>query len=56
MDERYRSKYSLGLIENLDNIRDTGLDSFIETENARRICPRCGKAMCVHDRQGHSCD
>ena len=42
LDKRYKAKYSMSMIENLDRIRDFGLDRFMETENSRWVCPRCG--------------
>lgn len=48
LDKRYRSKYHMSMIQNLNEISRTGLESFIEKENARWVCPRCGKLLCVH--------
>jgi len=35
LDKRYRLKYSMSMIENLNGIRDLGLDRFMEIENTR---------------------
>ncbi|MBN2612227.1 MAG: DUF3795 domain-containing protein [Bacteroidales bacterium] len=48
LDTRYRTKYSMSMIENLEFIRDHGLESFVERENTRWACPVCGAILCVH--------
>jgi len=48
LDERYRRKYNMSMIENLELIRDIGLDRFVAKENKRWTCPGCGAILCVH--------
>lgn len=48
LDKRYRTKYHMSMIENLELIRTTGLDSFVEMENKRWRCSSCGTILCVH--------
>jgi hypothetical protein len=48
LDRRYRTKYGMSMIGNLENIRQNGLNAFIETELERWRCPACGGVMCVH--------
>ena len=48
LDERYRRKYNMSMIENLESIRDIGLEQFAERENKRWTCPNCGAIRCVH--------
>jgi hypothetical protein len=48
LDKRYRTKYKMSMIENLENIKKSGLDAFIDTEKERWKCSNCGGTICVH--------
>ena len=48
IDKRYRTRYSLSLIRNLDEIREFGLDRFMENERIRWTCSHCGGPVCIH--------
>jgi len=55
LDKRYRTKYSMSMIENLNAIRDFGLDRFMEIENTRWVCPKCGHPICIHNGRCYHC-
>jgi hypothetical protein len=48
LDKRYRTKYHMSMIENLDNIKALGLNTFVRNEQARWQCHECGGVICVH--------
>lgn len=48
LDKRYRTKYGMSMIENLESIRELGLKGFVTREMARWRCPGCGGVICVH--------
>jgi len=48
LDKRYKTKYSMSMIENLDNIRTSGIKKFIINEEKRWTCSKCGGTICVH--------
>jgi hypothetical protein len=48
LDKRYRIKYGMSMIDNLESIKAVGLQKFAETEEARWLCKSCGKTICVH--------
>lgn len=48
LDKRYRTKYKMSMIENLNRIKDFGLIKFIEFEFKRWTCNGCGELICVH--------
>jgi hypothetical protein len=48
LDKRYRSKYGMSMIENLESLRELGLREFVAREKARWTCPDCGGVVCVH--------
>ena len=51
LDKRYRTKYNMSMIENLENINSNGIRAFVKSEKARWACPECGGTICVH--RGH---
>lgn len=48
LDKRYRNKYHMSMIENLENIRLFGAEKFVKNEKIRWTCPKCGGTICVH--------
>jgi|GEM_PF-166276 len=48
LDKRYRTKYGMSMIENLESIRQSGIRKFISAERKRWICRQCGSIVCVH--------
>jgi hypothetical protein len=48
LDKRYRTKYSMSMIENLENIEEVGIRQFVKNEKTRWACPECGGPICVH--------
>lgn len=48
LDKRYRTKYHMSMIENLENIKKLGIEEFLANEQIRWTCTECGGAICVH--------
>lgn len=48
LDKRYRTKYRMSMIENLEEIRKSGITKFLENEKLRWTCTQCGGTICVH--------
>ena len=48
LDKRYRNNYKMSMIENLENIKNVGLDKFMQMEYDRWFCHNCGGTICVH--------
>ncbi len=55
LDKRYRTRYSMSMIENLENIRDNGINKFLAGEKERWACPVCGGTICVHYKKCSVC-
>ena len=55
LDKRYRTKYGMSMIHNLEDIRKLGIRHFIRNEGKRWTCPKCGDLICVHKPQCLSC-
>jgi hypothetical protein len=56
LDKRYRTKYHMSMIENLENINKFGIRKFIENEKTRWKCSNCGSIICVHNGKCSNCD
>lgn len=48
IDKRYRIRYNISLIGNLETIKTIGLDAFLQHETSKWKCPDCGGTICVH--------
>ncbi|HII07925.1 MAG TPA: DUF3795 domain-containing protein [Methanotrichaceae archaeon] len=55
LDKRYRTKYGMSMIDNLEKIRKLGIRQFIRSEKERWRCPKCGEMLCVHTSQCPFC-
>ncbi|MFH0993128.1 MAG: DUF3795 domain-containing protein [bacterium] len=56
LDQRYRGKYHLSMIDNLRFIQDQGMEKFLEKEAAKWRCPTCGDVICCHNGLCLRCD
>jgi len=48
MDKRYRTRYNMSTIENLEAMKKIGITEFIQNEKTRWTCSFCGGTICVH--------
>lgn len=48
LDKRYRTNYNTSFFDNLNMIKEKGIDQFLIYETERRTCPQCGSSLCVH--------
>jgi len=48
LDKRYRTKYGMSMMENLQSIKTIGLKEFAANEKVRWRCESCGGSICVH--------
>lgn len=51
LDKRYRTKYGMSMIDNLETIKNRGIRQFVRNEKEKWACPGCGEAICVHKLQ-----
>ena len=56
IDTRYRTQFRMSEIENLKNIRDKGIKSFLKAEEKRWRCPKCGGVISCHNGLCFVCD
>jgi hypothetical protein len=48
LDKRYRTRYNMSMIENLENIEKHGIRKFVAIEKIRWSCPKCEGTINVH--------
>lgn len=48
LDQRYRTKYHMSMIDNLTYIEEYGIRAFVKNEKVRWTCLACGGTICVH--------
>ena len=49
LDQRYRIKYHLSMIDNLQQIKGQGMESFLTGQESKWLCPECGNPICCHN-------
>ena len=49
LDNRYRSNFRMSMIENLEYIREKGVEEFLLKEEQKWKCPECGAVICCHN-------
>jgi hypothetical protein len=49
LDKRYREKYGMSEVENLEYIRDEGIDNFIKSERKKWQSDK--GILCVHNKK-----
>lgn len=55
LDKRYRTRHSMSMIENLENIKTLGTEEFLKNEKIKWTCTECGGTICVHKGNCYSC-
>ncbi|PKM63251.1 MAG: hypothetical protein CVU97_01110 [Firmicutes bacterium HGW-Firmicutes-21] len=55
LDKRYRTKYHMSMLENLEIIKNHGINSLLNQEEKRWICLKCGNVICVHKNACQVC-
>jgi hypothetical protein len=48
LDKRYKNKYRMSMLENLENIEKLGIREFLKREKARWKCKKCGAVLSAH--------
>ena len=56
LDKRYRTKYNMSMIENLDTIKEKGIDEFLRMQKEKWSCSDCGGTVCCHVGLCLNCD
>ncbi len=49
LNKRYQTKYHMSMIENLEHIKENGLEAFLQEQEKKWRCPECGGTICCHN-------
>jgi hypothetical protein len=55
LDARYRAKYHMSMLDNLEAIRKNGIRAFVKSERERWTCKACGGTIDVHHYRCSAC-
>ena len=55
LDDGYRKRYHMSMIDNQQYIRDYGMEKFLEKEAQKWKCPDCGSVICCHNGLCYNC-
>lgn len=55
LDKRYKLKYGMSMLENLNAIKANGIRFFLKEEKVKWACSNCGNVLCVHRDVCFSC-
>ncbi len=55
LDKRYSTKYHMSMLENLHFMKENGIEKFLEKENEKWNCPKCGRIVTCHGGMCLSC-
>ncbi len=55
LDSRYRTRYSMSMVENLKTLKEKGMAEFLRLQAEKYACPACGDVVSVHDGKCYGC-
>jgi len=55
LDKRYVKSYGIHLLGNLEEIKNNGIDKFLEKEVLKWTCSSCGGVICQHMKKCSEC-
>ena len=55
IDKHYQERYKMSMIENLNYIKEHGMEKLLEREEEKWRCPECGGTICCHNGICFSC-
>ena len=56
MDNRYRKSYNMSVKDNLDYIKENGVENFINQQYRKHYCLKCGELISIHNRKCFKCE
>jgi predicted RNA-binding Zn-ribbon protein involved in translation (DUF1610 family) len=55
IDEHYKVRYGMSMVENQKMIQEKGMDEFLKSQAIKYRCPNCGDVVSVHDGKCYAC-
>ena len=56
LDTKYRKRFDISTIDNLRFIKENGMEKFLQQQEEKYKCPKCGEIICVHNGKCYSCN
>lgn len=56
LDKSYREKFGMSMIDNLNEIKERGIDIFIKNQEIKYKCPKCNNLISIHSKKCFACD
>ncbi len=56
LDKSYRVKFGMSMIDNLNEIKDKGINYFIENQEIKYKCQKCNNLISIHSKKCFVCD
>jgi hypothetical protein len=56
LDQIYRERFNMSMIENLEHIKENGMTKFLQKQEEKYKCQKCNDVICVHNGKCYSCD
>lgn len=56
IEKRYRTKYGVKIFENMQRIKDEGMNGFLAKEEKKWKCRKCGEILCMHKSVCKTCN
>ena len=56
LDMKYRERFDMSTVANLEYIRDKGMKKFLQEQEESYKCHNCQGVICVHNCKCYSCD
>ena len=55
LDKRYRERFKMSMIDNLNFIKEKCIEKFLESQEEKYRCGQCGGVICVHTDKCYEC-
>lgn len=56
LDGNYRKRFEMSMIENLKEIKNSGMDIFLQNQEKKYQCPGCEALISIHSKKCYACD
>jgi len=56
LDDKYRKRFDYSTINNLNYIKENRMEKFLENQEKKYKCPKCGGIICVHNGNCYFCN
>ena len=56
LDDKYRKRFDYSTIDNLRYIKENGMKNFLQKQEEKYKCSKCGGVICVHNGKCYFCN